>query len=301
MFTVKRIVTGTDLSWYASRAEARAAMLVRELGGEELYLLHVIGGVALESLRHLLTRYPQETEWRLVDSARGQLARHAREFAEQHRIPVTPVIEIGSAHAEIVAHANALNAGLVVLGAHGGSFVRELFLGSTADKVLRKLSRPVLIVKREPRGPYEKVLVPVDFSEPSRRAAEIALHIAPQADITLLHVFEVPFEGKLRFAGVSDETIQSCRAEAREQANRAMQLFVSALGANGRVSHRVEFGHAPSVIREQADALEPDLIVMGKHGQSEWEEMLLGSVTKHVLREAGCDVLVVSPDRLKVA
>ena len=34
MFTVKRIVMGTDLSWYASRAEIRAAMLVRELGGE---------------------------------------------------------------------------------------------------------------------------------------------------------------------------------------------------------------------------------------------------------------------------
>lgn len=300
MFTMKRIVTGTDLSWYASRAEARAAMLVRELGGEELYLLHVIGGVALESLRHLLTRYPQETERRLFDSAKEQLARHAREFAEQHRIPVTPVIEIGSAHAEIVAHADALNAGLVVLGAHGGSFVRELFLGSTAEKALRKLSRPVLIVQQEPRGPYEKVLVPVDFSESSRRAAEIALHIAPQADITLLHAFEVPFEGKLRFAGVSDETIHAYRIEAREQANRAMRLFVSALGADGRVSHRVEFGYAPSVIREQAEEIEPDLIVMGKHGQSEREDMLLGSVTKHVLREAGCDVLV-SPDRLKGA
>lgn len=298
---MKRIVTGTDLSWYASRAETRAAMLARELGAEELYLLHVIGSVALESLRHLFTQPPQQTERRLVDLAKGQLATLAHELAEKHGIPVTPVIETGSAHTEIVAHADALNAGLVVLGAHGGSFVRELFLGSSAEKVLCKLNRPVLIVKREPRGPYEKVLVPVDFSEPSRRAAEIALHIAPQAEITLLHAFEVPFEGKLRFAGVSDETIQSCRTEAREQASRAMRLFVSALGADGRVSQRVEFGHAPSVIRDQANAIEPDLIVMGKHGQSEWEDMLLGSVTRHALREASCDVLVVSPERLKGA
>ena len=44
-----------------------------------------------------------------------------------------------------------------------------------------------------------------------------------------------------------------------------------------------------------ADALEPDLIVMGKHGQSGWEDMLLGSVTKHVILDATCDVLVVGP------
>lgn len=81
--------------------------------------------------------------------------------------------------------------------------------------------------------------------------------------------------------------------------NQRQIIFVSALGASGRVTHRVEFGLAPSVIREQADALEPDLIVMGKHGQSEWEDTLFGSVTKHVIREAGCDVLVVSPERLK--
>jgi nucleotide-binding universal stress UspA family protein len=296
---MRQIVVGTDLSWFAGRAETRAALLARELGSEELYLVHVIGGVALESLRHLLTQPPELTERRLVDSAREQLTKLARELGEEQRVPVMPVIEIGSAHAAIAAHANALNAGLVVLGAHGGSFVRELFLGSTAEKVLRKLSRPTLVVKREPRGPYRRVLVPVDFSAPSRRAAEIALRIAPQADITLLHAFEVPFEGKLRFAGVSDETIHAYRTEADQQAGRAMQRFVSALGADGRVSHLVEFGYAPTVIREQAEEIEPDLIVMGKHGQSELEDLLFGSVTKHVLREAGCDVLVVSPEGSK--
>ncbi len=99
-----------------------------------------------------------------------------------------------------------------------------------------QVSRPVLIVKREPRGPYQQVLVPVDFSEPSRRAAEMALRIAPQAGITLLHVFEVPFEGRMHYAGVDDETILSCHAEAREQANRAMQQFVSAKEYAGRLT-----------------------------------------------------------------
>lgn len=290
------LLAATDLSWYARRAETRAAMLAREMGSESLDLLHVIGNLALESLRHIVSQTPQETEQRLLDSARKQMNEAARNLAEKHGIPIMTTLAIGRAHLEIVRHAESIDAGMVVLGAHGGNFVRELFLGSTAEKVLRKHARPVLIVKREPQGPYQRVLVPVDFSEASRLALELALRIAPHAHITVLHAFEVPFEGKMHYAGVSDETIQSYRATAREQANQAMRQFVSAAGASaGSVPPVVEFGYAPTVIREKADALDPDLIVMGKHGQSGWEEMLLGSVTKHVILDAGCDVLVVCP------
>lgn len=98
----------------------------------------------------------------------------------------------------------------------------------------------------------------------------------------------------MHYAGVSDETIQSYRATAHEQANQAMRQFVSAAGASaGSVPPVVVLGYAPTVIREKSDVLEPDLIVMGKHGQSGWEDMLLGSVTKHVILDATCDVLVV--------
>lgn len=296
MSTMKRIAVGTDLSWYARRAETRAAMLARELGSESLDLLHVIGNLTLESLRHLVSQTPQETEQRLLDSARHQMNEAARKLAEKHGIPVKPTLAIGRAHLEIVRHAESIDAGMVVLGAHGGGFVRELFLGSTAEKVLRKHAHPVLIVKREPQGPYQRVLVPVDFSEASRLALELALRIAPHAHITVLHAYEVPFEGKMHYAGVSDEIIQSYRDTAREQANQAMRQFVAAAGASaGSVPPVVVLGYAPTVIRKKTDALEPDLIVMGKHGQSGWEDMLLGSVTKHVLLDAGCDVLVVSP------
>jgi len=293
---MKRIVAATDLSWYARRAETRAAMLAGEMGSESLDLLHVIGNLALESLRHLVNQSPQETEQQLLESAQKQMNEAARKLAEKHGIPVTTTLAIGRAHLEIVRHAESIDAAMVVLGAHGGSFVRELYLGSTAEKVLRKLSRPVLIVKREPQGPYQRVLVPVDFSEPSRLALELALRIAPHAHITVLHAFEVPFEGKMHYAGVSDETIQSYRDTAREQANQAMRQFVCAAGGSaGSVPPVVAFGDAPTVIRGKADALDPDLIVMGKHGQSGWEDMLLGSVTKHVILDATCDVLVVGP------
>jgi nucleotide-binding universal stress UspA family protein len=47
------------------------------------------------------------------------------------------------------------------------------------------------------------------------------------------------------------------------------------------------------VIQEQIEALHSDLVVIGKHGKSGLEDLLLGSVTKEVMQYAGCDVLMV--------
>lgn len=296
MAPIKKIVAATDLSLYATHAETRAAMLARELDCESLDLLHVLAASPLETLRHLLKESSEEMERRLMDSAKKQLTDIGRRLSEKHRIAtVNSCVRIGRTHAEIPAYADAVDAGLVVVGAHGGGYVRELLLGATAVKVLRKISRPLLIVKREPQGVYRRVLVPVDFSAPSRRAMTLALRIAPEAGITLVHAFEVPFEGNMRFAGVSEDVISSYRAQAREAANQDMRKLVSACGIDqNRVSHSVEHGYASAVILEKAEQIEADLIVMGKHGQSGWETALLGSVTKHVIYEAGCDVLVVN-------
>lgn len=231
-----------------------------------------------------------------MDSARDQLADIGRRLSEKYRLPpVASCVKTGRVHAEIAAYADTVDADLVVVGAHGGGYLRELLLGATAAKVLRKISRPLLIVKREPQGAYRRVLVPVDFSGPSRQAVALAARIAAQADITLVHAFEVPFEGKMHFAGVNEDVIHSYRARAREAANQEMRQLVTGCGVDqARLSHMVEHGYAPTVILEKAEQLRTDLIVMGKHGQSGWEDALLGSVTKHVIYEAGRDVLVVN-------
>lgn len=299
MVPMKRIVAATDLSSYAARAETRAAMLARELDSESLDLLYVLAASPLEALRRLLGESSPEMEQRLADSAREQLADIGRKLSEKYHLPpVTSSVKTGRVHAEIAAYADTVDAGLVVAGAHGGGYLRELLLGATAVKVLRKISRPLLIVKREPQGAYRRVLVPVDFSESSLQAVALALRIAPQAGITLVHAFEVPFEGKMHFAGVSEDIIHRYRTQARQEANQEMRKLVSACEVDqARLSHMVEHGYAPAVILEKAEQLEPDLIVMGKHGRSEWEDTLLGSVTKHVIYEAGCDVLVVNPGK----
>lgn len=294
MFPVNRIVVATDMSLLAKRAEVRAAMLARELACESLDLLHIVDQGVLEPLSSLI-QPPRDTEHHFMDSTRKQMAETERQISEKYGVPVTTtILNAGRAHTETVRYAKLVDAGLIVLGAHGGGSVRQMFIGSTVDKVLRTLARPVLIVKQEPRAPYQRVLVPVDFSESSRRGMEIAMRIAPNGKITVLHTFEAPYEAKLRFEEVSEETIHAYRAQLQAQKDKELRQFVSQWeSAERSLSPTVEFGPAAAVIQEKAKSLGSDLVVIGKHGQSAWEDMLLGSVTKQVIQEVSCDVLVV--------
>lgn len=294
MVPINRIVIATDMSPFANRAESRAAMLAHDLGSESLHLLHVIDNVALEALRHL-DPTPLETEQRLMESSRKQLAEIEHGLSEKYGIQVTTTtLNVGRAYTEIVHYAELLDASLVVLGAHGGGFVRDLFVGSTVDKVLRKLTQPLLIVKREPQVPYRKILIAVDFSEASWRATKFAMNIASHVHITVLHAFEVPFHAKLHSAGVDYKLIQFYEAEVQVQKKMEMHRFVSELETpNVSLTGITEQGAAIEVIRKKMETLEPDLVVIGKYGQAEREEMLLGSVIKYMIQAADCDVLVV--------
>jgi nucleotide-binding universal stress UspA family protein len=101
----------------------------------------------------------------------------------------------------------------------------------------------------------------------------------------------VPLEKKLKF---DVEKIEAYRAELSARRSDEMQKLVSSSG-DGSLSwsHLVESGSPADVILKKAQALEMDLIIVGKHGKAGWEDMLLGSVTKQVLQYAPCDVLVV--------
>lgn len=291
---IKRIVVGIDMSPLANWAAARAALLAHESGSESVDLIHVIDNLAIETLRHLV-QTPLETEHRLMELSRKQLTEIERTLFEKYGISVsTTTLNVGRPYIEIVRYAEFLNADLVVLGAHGGGMVRELFVGSTVDRVLRKLVRPVLIVKREPRAGYRKVLVPVDFSEFSEQATEFAMNIAPHAHITTLHAVEVPFKARLESAGVDDKLIQIYESQVQVQKEKEIQQFISELEApKADLSSVVELGPASAVIRKNMEVLDPDLIVLGKQGQSGQDETLLGGVARRVIKDASCDILVV--------
>ena len=85
----------------------------------------------------------------------------------------------------ITAEAEAMPADLVVFGARGTDFLRRLVFGSTAERLLRKSTRPMLVVKQRAREPYRRALVAVDFSAWSVPLDDLARSVAPDAQTAL--------------------------------------------------------------------------------------------------------------------
>lgn len=294
MEKIQRILVATDFSSRADRAVQRAAQLAAE-HSSELYLLHVLPAFPLEALRHLIVETPLETEQRLYNRAKVALQNKVEVLAGSG-IRIRHHVAIGRAHVEINRYAESHHVDLVVIGSHGESFAQEFLLGTTVSKTLRTGHHPLLIIKQEPKGRYERVLVPVDFSQVSLNALNVAVKVAREAPIHVLHAVEIPFGQKMRQAGVSAEWIDRYRDKMLERARRGMEKIVSdAAPGDGRVTSMIEYGKSALKIREKSESLGIDLIVIGKRGETELDEALFGSVTKHVLYETSCDVLVVTP------
>lgn len=294
MNALAQVMAATDLSG-PSRFALERAVRIAAAAGAACTAVHVVKASALDELAVLLGDSGEAACEQVVAEARGRLAEavaHSRAAGAdtEARVAAGAVVDT------LVAEAEALDAGLVVLGARGEGFLRHLVLGTTAERVLRKLARPVLVVRHMPYDGYRRVLVGVDFSAGSAAALRAAVALAPGADLVLLHAFEVPFEGKLHFAGVDETTILAYRRRAERDARARIGEFAAAAGLRGgRVQLLVGHGDPSRVLLEREQEEGCDLLVVGKRGKSVVEELLLGSVTKHVLAEATTDVLVVPP------
>lgn len=130
------------------------------------------------------------------------------------------------------------------------------------------------------------ILCPVDFSEPSAHAIANAAVVADwyRSKVTILHV-PPPFAAN---APEDDRCIERLRANVGS--------FAAATGPSLRNADVLVAAGEPAqrIVRTAAD-LAADLIVMGTHGTSGFEHVLLGSVTEKVLRKATCPVLTVPP------
>lgn len=294
MTNLNRIVAATDLSAPARHASERAAMVAADQDAR-LTLIHVASQAPLEQLRLLLGAADAPVAEALQEGLRAAM----RDLGEsvRQRFAVAPALDLstGDLLPGLLARVDAAQADLLVLGARGASFLRHILLGSTAERMLSSARTPVLVVRLPPHEPYRSVLVPVDFSPVSLRSLKLAAAIAPDAVVTAMHVYEVPFAGQLRYAGVDEAKIEHYRslAAARAEANLAGLLVASGI-APDRLRTVVVNGDVSQRILEYEQELDCELIVVGKHGAGVFEELLLGSTTKHLLAESQSDVLVVT-------
>ena len=144
------------------------------------------------------------------------------------------------------------------------------------------------------RMQIDRILCPVDFSEFSAPALEHAVRLGSwfEARVDAVHVipFPMPAATRLPYIPMSPEVPNEQRQAAARHLGNLVAPFLS---AGVPIETRILEGDPWRVIRDEARGLPADLLVMGTHGRSGFEHLLLGSVTEKVLRHARCPVLTV--------
>jgi nucleotide-binding universal stress UspA family protein len=140
-----------------------------------------------------------------------------------------------------------------------------------------------------------RILCPIDFSDYSRHALDHAVAIARwyESTITVMHVFSAVPVAAYAPGAPGFESIALTGAD-RDQLLVEMKRFIDTESTPGiPIEAIIGEGSTAGEILMQAAHLNADLLIMGTHGRSGFERLLLGSITEKVLRKATCPVLTV--------
>ncbi|MDT8856954.1 universal stress protein [Paracoccaceae bacterium Fryx2] len=283
---MQRIMLATDFSERSDRALRRAVLLARAHGAA-LDLVHVVD---------------DDRPRRIVDHEAVDALTLLRELAQSLRssdgiacaveiILSDPFAGIGQAVAE-------KKPDLLVIGPHRRQILKDAFLGTTAERTIRSVECPVLMVNGPPVAPWRHILLTTDLSDNAASALHryAALGLGRDARHSVLHVFDAL---ALRLA-MSDtmpaDDRESYLEDQRSDARRDLARFMSDFAAlQAEMVVRYNATTIAHEIHKAADTLNADLIVVSTHGKGALARFFLGSVTEKILQSATVDVLALPP------
>ncbi|MFP4142594.1 MAG: universal stress protein [Thermoplasmata archaeon] len=259
----------------------------QEIGREEIILCHVIdidpSGSYSGKLKkeHLIEK--QKVASKMTDKQKE---------LEGWSNSVIYEVPIGVPHREIAKLAKKKNVDLIVIGSRGKSKIKGIFLGSTVSELIRITEIPTLIEKIEIKDTmdrdsymlicdrkFKSILLAIDFSENAKKAEEISMKLAEEAEkVTLVSVSE------------KDDPTES--AKNKQMLESIKNKF---LNVCDNVNVRVAEGTASQKINKIADEEDTTLIVLGKKGKGGIKKVLLGSTAENVARRSKKPILLVPP------
>jgi nucleotide-binding universal stress UspA family protein len=299
---IRRILVPIDFSPASRQAVDQAVAISRQFDAE-IDLVNVYESTnAIAALANIpMVVSDSELERRMRRHLHDE-ARHCHLLLPNNHIHAVK----GRPYEEICRLATKRGIDLIVIPTHGNTGLKHLLLGSTAERVVRHASCPVLVVrigksKRARTGEktpwtasFRKIVVPIDFSACSLKGLSYAKRLARQFDarLVLLHC------ASPQYYFVSEEYRRYDLPAVMEEVERAGRQQLGELAEEIeregiRVETDLEMGHAGERICGKAKECGADLIVTATHGHTGLKHVFLGSTAEYIMRHATSSVLVV--------
>lgn len=290
MRQLEKILLATDFTKAADNA-LEMAIAVAKTFNSEIILIHVIPNIyAFKKSSDMVRQAADEN----LEKRRNVIVNNKIKVSNKH-------LSYGKAFDCIIKYADFHDVNLIMIGSGEKEKSDHFRLGINAHKVVRKSNKPVWVVKQDSVPVVKKVLCPVDFSLPSRRALENAIHLSRNlnAELTVLtviqHIDNDYYAGSAVMPYEEDETYD--RFEEL-QFNKFLQ---DCDFSNVKWYKGVRKGEPYNQILKAISDEGIDLLIMGTIGMSALVRVLMGSVTEKVAREVPCSIITLkSEDAIKV-
>ena len=294
---LKRVLCATDFSELSNQAIPFGIALSRTFNAK-LFVCHIVD-LPFAAMNGEVQLDPIEQQDRMATYAQQQL----QQLFENEPVEWEPLVSIGHTADEIVRIAGQKRIDLVVAATHGRSGLKRLLLGSVAERLMRTLSCPMLIIKEEGDTvlkkhdfPPKRILVGCDFSPDSGLAFQYGLALAQEfeSELHLVHVVEPPVYQNILFSDVASGFYN--RDAMLEELNDKLERMVPDDARNWcGLKTSLREGKADEELTRYADINDMDMIVVGVRGHSLVETLFVGSTTDRVARRSPCPVLSVRP------
>jgi nucleotide-binding universal stress UspA family protein len=253
--------------------------------GARLYILHAVDDDSLPSAREASGR---------AKTAEAEIERRMKENPAVTGFEFEVFTNLGNPVERILATCDRLYIDLLVIGAGKKKTLGQRLLGSTVERVLRQALQPVLIVRNHTTGPYRKLAVATDFSEPSRVALECAVGLFPNREIAVVHAYEVALHGLLSSDRMTGPLAERHEREMTAYVQQSLAECVAQAGASSpALSTEAGIGTPETVLGDFIKRDAVDLVVVGTHGRTGVRRAILGSVAERLIKALPSDVLAI--------
>ena len=270
---MKKILIPTDFSKHAEYALKVAAQIAKKNNGE-IILLHMLelpnqasdaigGGAAIPEIMFFKNAAIKKLE-DLMDE----------DYLEG--IKVSEVVQFELAFDGILKISKVNEVDLIVMGSHGASGYKEMFIGSNAEKVVRNSEVPVLIIKAEEENfEVNDFVFASDFSEEIKKPFEKVVEFANKFDATL-HLAMINTPNNFKPTSLS---------------NQIMDEFVANFKVNKFETHIYNESNVEKGILNFANSIDADLIGMSTHGRKGLSHFFNGSISEDLVNHSSRPVV----------